>query len=55
MSMLLLCDPVTPAEELRYVTTHMLLPVLGIVAVVAAVTVVLIVFMKKKNKHNKGE
>ncbi len=52
--MLLWGDPVTPAEEFRYITTHMLLPILGIVAVVAVITVVQIAVLKKKNKH-KGE
>ena len=44
-------DPVTPAEEFRYITTHMLLPILCIVAVVAVITVVLIVLLKKKKKN----
>ncbi|MBQ6333154.1 MAG: hypothetical protein IJI34_10410 [Clostridia bacterium] len=52
MSMLLWGDPVTPAEELRYIATHTLLPILCIVAVVAAITVTLIVLLKKKKRGN---
>ena len=43
-------DPVTAAEEFRYLMTHDLLVILGIVAFVVAITVVPIVIRKKKKK-----
>ena len=46
--MRILADPVTPAEEFRYLVTHDLLLIYGIVALVAAVSVVLIVVQKKR-------
>ncbi len=46
--MRILADPVTPAEEFRYLVTRDLLLILGIVALVAAVSVILIVVHKKR-------
>ena len=43
-------DPVTPAEEFRYITTHMLLPILGVVAAVAVITVILIAVLRNINR-----
>lgn len=48
--MRILADPVAPAEEFRYLMTHDLLLILGIVALVAAVSVVLIVLLRKKKR-----
>lgn len=49
--MRILADPVTPAEEFRYLVTHDLLVIGGIVALVVAITVIPIIVLKKKGRN----